>query len=112
MADRGQMTWEQKAAALNAVASISIRIRRPGDWYVHQDAEIGGDGILSGRWGHGTTPEEAIEDHWQLFADPGPAHPKYVVINAYQENRKQLRWNGFMWVDVPLNRTAKSDSRD
>ena len=73
------LTWEQKLAALNALSECSLKMRKPGDWYVSQSVEVKqteGDGVLVGSYG-GTTPQEAVEEHW----------------NALTED-------GFMWVDL------------
>ncbi len=41
--------WEQKFAALQAISSdISLRMRRPGNWYVSmRGVEVGGNGLLT-----------------------------------------------------------------
>lgn len=94
------MDWQYKAAALEALAEISIKFRKPGDWYVSQDnVEIKDSRCLVGTFGNGATPQAAIEDHWkQLVYDIGA---KYLVINPALTKRRAVRWNGFMWMDVP-----------
>lgn len=93
------MTWEQKFAAINAIADASLRMREPGDWYVSQPrVEVKAGSILTGSYGNGRTPEAAIEAHWraltQLEGD------SYVVVDAYKDERKAVEWNGFMWVEI------------
>lgn len=88
------MNWQQKFEAIQAFAGsydANLRMRKPGDWYVECGMSIGGDGMLLGSYGNGSTPEEAVEDHWQIYS--GLPHDRYAV------NRKndRARWNGFMW---------------
>lgn len=96
------MDWQQKAAALEALAEISIRFRKPGDWYVVQQVEIKDGGILRGDYGNGRTPEEAILDHWERLTTIKP--PLYLVGRTFfdgrVDTRKAVRWNGFMWEAV------------
>ncbi len=75
-------------------------MRKVDDWYIGQQTEIGGDGMLIGKYGNGTTPEEAIENHWfKLVDDIEPA--KYIVTCAMRDKRKHWRWNGYMWRELP-----------
>jgi hypothetical protein len=92
------MDWQQKLAAIQAFAgshNVALRMRRPGDWYVDAGMSLGGDGILYGTYGNGTTPEDAVRDHWQKFTVEIPAD-KYVVADRGDPHRRG-RWNGFMW---------------
>ena len=90
------MNWQEKADALDSLAEIDIKIRKVNDWYVSQRTEIGGDGMLLGSYGNGTTPEEAIENHWFQLVDDLPID-KYIVTAAMNNERKHWRWNGYMW---------------
>lgn len=102
------MDWQQKAEALNALAKIEIRCRKARDWYVHQNTEIKADGVLIGAYGNGETPEAAIEDHWRQLVDE-LSPDRYIVTHAYRDTRRAVRWNGFMWTEVPEpNRHAPS----
>lgn len=97
------MTYEQKMAALNALAECAVKMRKPGDWYVEQSTEVTADGrsVLEGRYGDGTSPQDAIENHWKvLVTDLGPT--EYIVIHSRDEQRRRrhLTWNGFMWEDA------------
>ena len=97
------MDWQQKAAALDALAPIQVMIREPGDWYINQATEIGGNGLLHGVYGNGRTPQEAIENHWSLLTKLEPGF--YIVTDATdRERRRHRRWNGFMWQDFPVQR--------
>lgn len=94
------MTWEQKLEALQAISECALHMRKPGDWYVGQyRVEVAdGSGILMGRYGNGRTPEEAVENHWSELTGLEPN--EYIVLDAYGEDRKQLRWNGYRWADA------------
>lgn len=94
------MNTQQKAEALNALAEISVMIRKANDWYVSQSVEVKNGNILEGEYGNGTTPDEAIENHWLKLVDDLPAN-KYLVLGAYGENRKAVKWNGYRWEDYP-----------
>ena len=93
------MDYQEKAAALNALADIAIKIRAPNDWYVSQSVEIKDGGVLVGKYGNGSTPKEAVENHWLELVDKLPPD-KYLVIHANGDNRRAVRWNGYMWADV------------
>lgn len=94
------LTWEQQLAACQALSECVLKMRRPGDWYVLQsNVEIGGDGLLRSASGTGISPQGAIEDHFKNMTILGAR--QYVAVNAMQPARRQVRWNGFMWMDVP-----------
>jgi hypothetical protein len=88
------MDWQQKFAAIQAFAGnfdTSIMMRKPGDWYVSSGMSVGGDGMLSGKYGNGVSPEAAINEHWEIYST--------LPFDRYAVNRenKRARWNGFMW---------------
>ena len=92
------MNWQEKLQALNAVAECKILMRKPDDWYVGQSVEISSDdsSVLTGLYGNGATPQEAIENHWDVMTVQLKPE-QYVVVNAMSDRRKHVRWNGFMW---------------
>lgn len=94
------MTWEQKLQAIQALNETSLHMRKPGDWYVRCGMEVGADNscVLIGRYGNGNTPQEAVEDHWKIYTDLLKLD-EYCVVGC-AENRRHVRWNGFMWNDV------------
>lgn len=95
------MTWEQKFAALNALAPAELKMRKPGDWYVSQPVETKervDSGVLVGRYGNGRTPIEAVEDHWNRLTNEKPL--AYLVVGAFGSSRKHVLWNGFMWQEM------------
>lgn len=96
------MTWEEKLAALQALGDTSLRMRKPGDWYVSpssRDVWERGSGVLVSVYGNGSTPQEAVEDDWRKMTELDANC--VVVINARGSNRRQVIWNGYMWRDVP-----------
>lgn len=91
------MDWQQKLAAIQAFAGsydTSLKMRAPGDWYVACAMSIGDAGLLSGKYGNGTTPQEAVEEHWRIYSS--------LPRNRYAVNKDNIRarWNGFMWETV------------
>lgn len=95
------MDWQQKAAALDALAELTIKFRKPNDWYVSQRVDVKDNAILRGEYGNGTTPQEAVEDHWLHLVTNLEKSPLYLVAFAGDDRRRAVRWNGFMWQDVP-----------
>jgi hypothetical protein len=96
-----EMTWEQKLMALQVLTDTSVRMRKPGDWYVSAvGRDIGGDGFLRGVYGNGKTPQGAVEDDWRQLVVALPAD-RYVHIER-SGVKKKFRWNDFMWKEVDL----------
>ena len=99
------MTWEQKLQALQSLADCELHMRRPGDWFVNQRVQIGGNGLLTGSYGNGATPEKAVEDHWKVLTNLDL--DQYLVISASSiRERQHVRWNGFMWEALPVQQRA------
>jgi hypothetical protein len=98
------MTWEQKLEATQALVGcydVSLRMRKPGDWYVEVTGRyLGGDGLLRGMSGNGTTPEEAVNDDWVKFT--AIRDDQYIVLNQGKTTRRHVRWNGYMWQELPV----------
>lgn len=100
------MTWEQKLGAFQMLADTHLRMRKTGDWYVSCGVEVKkspGSCMLVGTYGEGTSPESAVEDHWRKLVDELPDKAYLVIIGA---NRRAVRWNGYMWADIPEARNA------
>lgn len=95
------MTWEEKIQALQAIAECTLRMRKPGNWYVSFNAGIGGDGFIRGDYGNGKNPEEAVIAHWDIFTTNLPSD-RYIIVNGNYKGEKRVRWNGFMWEDIPF----------
>lgn len=96
------MNWEQKLQALQALCDVSLKMRKPGDWYVSSNMSIAGDGFLRSNYGNGQTPESAVNNHWENYTTL-LSPESYIAVNQTFGPRKQVRWNGFMWEDVPCN---------
>lgn len=93
------LNWEQKLSALQALTDTALRMRGPGDWYISAERRsVGGDGFLTGTYGNGKTPQEAVEDDFRKLAEMLPSD-KYIVVRK-SGGDKQFRWNGFMWQEV------------
>lgn len=93
------MTWEQKLQACKALKEeISLKMRKPGDWYVSQGIECKDGPFLKSKYGNGTTPQEAVENHWIELTVLQP--DQYLVIGGNKPDRRCVRWNGFMWEDI------------
>ncbi len=94
------MTWEEKLQALQALCETVLIMRKPGNWYVSASGRsIAGDGFLTGSYGNGATPEEAVEDDWNIFVVNLPLD-RYINVSSYSAGKeKNVRWNGFMWAD-------------
>jgi hypothetical protein len=93
------MTWEQKFEAINALSDTSLRMRSPGDWYIDcRGREVGGDGFLTGMYGNGRTPEEAVNDDFEKMTTV--EYPKYIRIGDGNGGHIHVRWTGFMWRTV------------
>lgn len=100
------MDWQQKAEALSGLTDLAICFREKRDrigghepWYVLQKIDIKDGSCLHGAYGNGATPQEAIEDHWKRLVDELP--PDKYLIARWADKRRAVRWNGFMWQDVP-----------
>jgi len=68
-------------------------------WFISQiGAEIlRGHAMLVSETGSGQTPEAAVENAWEVFSSSNR-----VVINATGHNRREVRWNGYMWEDLHI----------
>lgn len=95
MSDR--MTWEEKLSACQALAECSLRMRKPGDWYVSHLVEVVNGPMLQSRYGNGGTPQDAVEDHWTQLTEL-KAH-ECLVVNSMTDQRREVRWNGYMWMN-------------
>lgn len=98
------LSWEQKLAACAALAEVSLKMRKPGDWYVCQSVNIKRKHTLSGNYGNGTSPEDAIADHWKVLTEL--LKPDECIVIGIGAGRKGYRWNGFMWREVEEEKAA------
>lgn len=84
------MNWEQKLAAIQALVGFSagVKMRHPGDWYVDASMEHAeGSSLLVGHYGNGSSPEKAVEQHWDLYGNGQP----------FKHGDSWYLWNGYMW---------------
>ncbi len=91
------VTYEEQFFALKALnPDICIMMRKPGDWYcLMKYIEIKEGSMLRSCGGNGETPAAAINDSWLQCSKPGTI----IVLKAFQEDRREVTWNGFMWED-------------
>lgn len=94
-----ELTWEEKFDVLNGLCSHELCMRRPGNWYVSSGLNVGGDGFLTGEYGNGETPQQAILNHWDKYCVSLPAD-KFIIVDWAEETRRHVRWNGCRFVDV------------
>lgn len=92
-------TWEEKLQACQALCDCSLRMRKPGDWYVAQPGIGITDGqFVRGEYGDGATPQAAVESHWQVLmatlADEGRR-----LFTSEGGKRRYVKWNGHMWAE-------------
>ena len=77
-------------------------LRSTGDyksWFVDLGrVEIGNGGTLTGVCGFSQTPDGAIRKAWDELTKLKPN--EYVVVRAYTDKRKELRWTGYMWKEL------------
>lgn len=105
-----EMSWQEKFAAINALGEASLMMRKPGDWYVNQprvETKDEGSSVIGCDYGNGATPEDAVVDHWERIAALPPRW--FVVVDSFGPSRRHVRWNGYMWVDVPRDVAASGE---
>lgn len=90
------MDWQQKAEAMSSLSELSVHIREPGNWYARLPrVEIKEGIVLTSACGNGNCPEAAVENLWDQVAAG-----QTVVVSA-MSNRRVVRWNKYMWQDIP-----------
>lgn len=93
------MTYEQKLEALNSLAGMGrLVMREPGDWCCSHQVDIKDRYVLIGGCGNGATPEAAVLDQWERLTTRLEPHQHIVTRSP---THRRVRWNGFMWADVP-----------
>lgn len=112
------MTWEMKFSAIASLDpyGVALKIRRPGDWYISGGIETTSDrsAMLSGVGGNGETPEKAVEAMWSALMEVFQAGGYIALKPMSRSERRHVRWNGYMWEDLPLPQelmSAKSGER-
>jgi hypothetical protein len=84
------MTTIEKMKAMNAAFKVRIGLNINDQWYA-SGPEQGGDGMLRGMSGRGSSPEEAIDDLWNQIVTM--ASDRHLRL----DDDRRVRWNGFMW---------------
>lgn len=101
------LNYQQKMQAILALGEASVVMRKPDDWYVAQSGvDVKAGSVLEGRYGNGVHPEAAIHDHWDQLTQLKDG--EYVVVFTTDDHgtkRRHVRWNGFMWEDVPSSQS-------
>lgn len=104
------MTWEQKLHALDALAGAArIGMREPGNWFCSHRLDIKDKHMLVGGCGNGATVEAAVLDQWERVTTKLEAH-QYIIVTRGDGPRRCVRWNGFMWSDVPADELQAATS--
>lgn len=103
-----EMTWEQKARAINSLGGggIQLSIAKTGQWMARvPHVEIGHDGILSSASGFADNLGDAVESLWGKLTELPAGHK--VVVDAYgtQDGRRELLWDGTNWAEVAIARS-------
>jgi hypothetical protein len=95
------MGYEHKALALMMLVgwnNFAVKIREDKTWYVELAyLERKDKGMLVSHTSASETPVEAIEAAWEWATSPD----YYLVVQALRNTRRAVKWNGFMWQDVP-----------
>lgn len=93
------MDFTQKSRAIKALADVlEVRFHDMGWAATAGNVEVRDNGLLMGVTGRGRTPETAVDELFERLTNV-PAG-QYLVVNAYSDQRRAVRWNGFMWAQV------------
>jgi len=92
------MTWEEKFLAIKAICpNVCLMSRKPGDWYVLARGVYRREDCVTTSGGTtGINPMHAVQLYWAWATNE-----KYYLRVDYAGSSRDLRWNGFMWEDVP-----------
>ncbi len=97
------MKWEEKLQSIRSLDSeVCLKMWLPGEWGAYTSIEIGGDGLLHGAFGNGTSPEGAVLGLWNRIVTDLKSG-EVLVLYAHSSKRREVRWNGFMWEDLPCS---------
>lgn len=92
--------------AMGLVSPVEVVCRDNGSWHVRwRHVEVKDGGILGGVPGDGGSYAEAVRDCWSAI-NALPRDQCLVFKAEYPEERRQFRWGGERWVDVPARRAA------
>lgn len=72
-----------------------------GRWYVSARIEIGGDGMLRSIGSHADSPQVVVAEYFDALVRAGENYPKQVLVTNAYSNRREWRWNGAAFAEVP-----------
>jgi hypothetical protein len=99
------MTPEQIVTALDALGEdLVVHCNGERAWVAFRGVEIANGTALEGVMGRGQTINAAIQDLWDKIRSL-PAD-RWLVLGAHSDNRRAVRWNGFMWAPYIEPRSA------
>jgi len=92
------MSWEEKLVAMKELGDAHLCMREPGNWYVsHTCVEFKQGGFLTSPTQSSCTPQEAVEEYWNLLTTLQRASDKYEHIRV---GRKKYQWLAHRWVEI------------
>ncbi len=96
------MTWEEKFRALRALdPTVCLMMRDDGIWFVPAGRRaIGQPGAFTCVQESGLTPEEAVNEIWDRYMSEALGESA-LLLDPFSDTPRKVRWNGFMWQDVP-----------
>lgn len=99
------MDPNQKFLAFKALCmDAALRMDTSGRWYVdlpHVEMKRGGL-LSSGAAPRSVVQSEAVDLAWEWWTSG--KNGDYIVIDAYTDRRRAVRWAGFMWQAVEERR--------
>lgn len=68
-------------------------------WYMSDDIEVGGDGMLASPTLHRDTPEAAVVDLFEQYKQDAKFLGQKYLVTRYPE-RRHWQWNGACFVQI------------
>jgi len=96
------LTTQQKFLAMRSLCDATqIRIDLNGNFYVRlPGVERARRGMLSSLGAHADCPIKAIDQTWEQITSL--TSYETIVVDAMKSQRKEYRWDGFMWKQLEL----------
>jgi hypothetical protein len=93
-----KLTWEERFEAMQSLGDCSLRMRKPGDWYMNlRGVNIRKDSMLSAVCGDGNDPITAILSTWRALTELKAR--EYITVDSMGKEFN-YRWNGYMWKEM------------
>jgi hypothetical protein len=89
------LNWQQKLQALNVLTPHVLCMRKPGDWFVNSNLTIREGCVNIGTYGNGESPQEAVNDHWEIYTNLEKDEQCISVCDG-----THVVWDTFMWKQV------------